>query len=175
MVHQFSYRRRKNVNEIKSQVIRMFVFPNNGGALSIIGVIMKAPDDSWIRSAPLVTELPQYWVFIIFIWMLDCFSNSDGDQSVLTRHDHCRLHGVFDFHLHCNTLKHLRIIFGFPLISYSKWTNRETLIEMQLHIKYLYNVEYGFGTTYAPSYFSFFNCYIHSLSKYAVILRDIYW
>lgn len=99
MVHQFSYRRRKNVNEIKSQVIRMFVFPNNGGALSIIGVIMKAPDDSWIRSAPLVTELPQYWVFIIFIWMLDCFSNSDGDQSVLTRHDHCRLHGVFRFSL----------------------------------------------------------------------------
>lgn len=76
---------RKNVNEIKRQVIRMFVFLNNGGTLSIIGVIMKAFDDSKSRSAPLVTGLLQYWVFIIFIWMLDCFSNSDIDRSVFTR------------------------------------------------------------------------------------------
>lgn len=75
--------KRKNVNEIKTQVIRMFVCLNNGGTLSIIGVIMKAIDDSKIRSAPLVTGLLQYWVFIIFIWMLDCFSNSDIDRSVL--------------------------------------------------------------------------------------------
>lgn len=77
--------KRKNVNEIKTQVIRMFVCLNNGGTLSIIGVIMKAIDDSKIRSAPLVTGLLQYWVFIIFIWMLDCFSNSDIDRSVFTR------------------------------------------------------------------------------------------
>lgn len=51
---------RKNVNEIKRQVIRMFVFLNNGGTLSIIGVIMKAFDDFKIRSAPLVTGLLQY-------------------------------------------------------------------------------------------------------------------
>lgn len=35
----------------------MFVCLNNGGTLSIIGVVMKAIDDSKIRSAPLVTGL----------------------------------------------------------------------------------------------------------------------